>query len=201
MKIREVAQSQMENLVKADNFIVAFAGAMLSPIFHALYGEKGTQMMVFVIGLLLLDLIVGTMAAKKEKIETSEHGLKGLIRIGVLSCVPIFGHQADVFIGMGDMMFFGLALGILYHSMKSFGANLVRVGWDKYLPMWMLDLLVRIIETELQSKKARSMAQFEKLYPGVGGQPLAPTFSNVGNKPESEKPVSESLAIDIEVKG
>lgn len=199
MKITEVAQQQVENIMKTDNAVVLLIGGALSPILSALYGEKGTQMMILVFGLMILDLVVGTLAAKKEKIETSEYGLKGLIRIGVISCVPICGHIADQYIGVGNVMFFALALGILYHTLKSFGANLVRVGWDRFLPMWMFDLVIRFLETEIQSKKVRSMEQFQRLNPGMGQQTLAPGVERVTGK---QNTAEETLInIELEPKG
>lgn len=202
MKITEVAQQQMENLIKTDNALVLLLGATLSPILSALYGEKGTQLMILVFGIMILDLVVGTLAAKKEKIETSEYGLKGLIRIAVISCLPIFGHQADQYIGVGNVMFYALALGIAYHTLKSFGANIVRVGWDKFLPMWILDLVLNFLESELQSKKARSAEQFQRLYPGMDRtQPLAQGVEKVGSPKKEVEVMEQEVAIDLEVKG
>lgn len=202
MKITEVAQNQMENLIKTDNALVVVIGATLSPILSALYGEKGTQLMILVFGIMILDLVVGTLAAKKEKIETSEYGLKGLIRIAVISCLPIFGHQADQFIGAGNVMFYALAVGIAYHTLKSFGANLVRIGWDKFLPMWMLDLVLSFLETEIQSKKARSQAQFQRLNPNMGvEQPLAQSVEKIGAPNSEPDQAKEEIAIDLGTKG
>lgn len=199
MKITEVAQQQMENIIKTDNAVVLLIGGTLSPILSALYGEKGTQMMIAVFGLMILDLVVGTLAAKKEKIETSEYGLKGLIRIAVICALPIFGHQADKFIGAGSVMFYALSAGIFYHTLKSFGANIVRVGWDRFLPMWMLDMVLSFLETEIQSKRVRSMEQFQRLNQGMGEQPLAPGVERVTEK---EKPVQENVInLDLEPKG
>lgn len=202
MKLMEVAQNQMENILKTDNMVVILAGAALSPVLNALYGERGTDMMIIVLAVLLLDLIVGTLAAKKEKIETSEHGLKGLIRIAVISFLPVIAHRADLFVGFGDFMFFGISMGILYHTLKSFGANVVRVGWDKYIPLWALDVIIGFLETEIQSKMARSQAQFEKLYGTGASQPLSNSLERrIKTEPEVS-PVTEGVAIDIEpVKG
>ncbi|MBA4293742.1 hypothetical protein C0431_12340 [bacterium] len=202
MKLMEVAQNQMENILKTDNMVVILAGAALSPALNALYGERGTDMMIIVIAVLLLDLIVGTLAAKKEKIETSEHGLKGLIRIAVISFLPVIAHRADLFVGFGDFMFFGISIGILYHTLKSFGANVVRVGWDKYIPLWVIDVIIGFLETEIQSKMARSQAQFEKLYGADASQPLSNSLERRLKTEPEVSPITEAVAIDIEpVKG
>lgn len=198
MKLMDMAQNQVENIVKTDNMVVILAGAALSPILTALYGERGTDMMIIVVAVLLLDLIVGTLAAKKEKIETSEHGLKGLIRIAVISFLPVVAHRADLFVGFGDFMFFGISLGILYHTLKSFGANVVRVGWDKYIPLDMLDIIIGFLETELQSKAARSKAQFEKLNGQGVQQPLSPSMERITKTEVEYAMPAEEINIEIE---
>lgn len=198
MKLTEMAQNQLENIVKTDNMIVILAGAALSPLLTALYGERGTDMMIIVIAVLILDLIVGTLAAKKEKIETSEHGLKGLIRISVISFLPVIGHRGDLFVGYGDFMFYALSVGILYHTLKSFGANVVRVGWDKYIPLTVFDVIIGFLETELQSKAARSKAQFEKLNGEFAVQPVSPTMERFTQPEKPVESMKEEIELDIE---
>lgn len=193
MTLREIAQQQTENVVKMDNMLVIAAGAALSPLLTALYGERGTDMMILVMGVLILDLVTGTLAAKKEQIETSEYGLKGIIRIGVISVIPALAHRADLMVGMGNMMFYALTVGIMYHTLKSFGANSVRLGWDKFIPLPVVDYIVGLLETELRSKMARSQEQFGRLNNGQGEQPLSPTMQGLTPIVEEAPPVQIDL--------
>lgn len=149
----------LDGIIKLDTGAIMLAGGTIGAIMEKLYGKGGTDMMYFLILLLVLDLTTGTAAAKKEGVETSEYGLKGLTRVGVLALLPGAMHYLDSYMDTNGFLFYAITFGIAYHTFKSFTANMVRCGWDRYIPMG----LINYLESEIQSKIMRSENRYESL--------------------------------------
>lgn len=149
----------LDGMIKLDTGAITLLGGFLGLVFNKLYGEGGTDMMYALLILLVLDLVTGTTAAKREGVETSEYGLKGVTRVAVLASLPALMHFMDKVMDTKGFMFYAITFAIGYHTLKSFNANLVRNGWDRYIPMWLMNFL----ESEIQSKIMRSEARYQGL--------------------------------------
>lgn len=149
----------IDGIVKLDTGAIMLVGGTIGAVMEKLYGKGGTDMIYFLLILLALDIVTGTAAAKREGVETSEFGLKGIKRVAVLATLPVLMHFLDNVMETKGFMFYAMTLGISYHTFKSFTANLVRNGWDRYIPMG----LINFLESEIQSKIMRSENRYQNL--------------------------------------
>lgn len=61
----------------------------------------------------------------------------------------------DIAFKLPDFFFFMVTGGLIYHIFNSFTANCVRVGWDKWIPTWLLESVASEIQAKIQRSDAR----------------------------------------------
>ena len=145
---------------KTDRIIAAISGGFLLPTFQFAYGEG--KLVLHIVLLLALfiafDWVAGRSAAKKDGTYASEYGRQGVYRTGIMLAFPAAGNLMDVVLTGGIPVFFGLFVGgLFYHTLQSFTANLIRAGWDRWIPAWMLSGIADWVKDELDHKLARAL--------------------------------------------
>lgn len=134
-------------------------GALSMGVFSFLYGDSklalfGMSMFVAVIA---MDWISGYSAARKDGSYASEYGIDGAFRTFFILFFPVIAHQADKFIGFPNVIFGFCLLAFGIPIWKSMTANVIRCGWDRWVPIWALNW----VTDELEHKAARAKRRLE----------------------------------------
>lgn len=138
------------------------AGAAISgglgTLFNFLYGKTNLIWIVIFGWIIMLDWITGSRASKLDGTYSSQYGIEGITRTVVLLSLPALAHFFDMALKLPDFFFFMVTGGLIYHIFNSFAANCARIGWDKWIPAWLLES----VASEIQAKIQRSDARKEK---------------------------------------
>lgn len=136
------------------SFISGAVGTVLS----LLYGKANLLWIFILMMVVSLDWITGSKASKLDGTYSSQYGIEGIARTVVLFLLPCLAHMFDLVFKLPDFFFFMVAGGLIYHIFNSFTANCVRIGWDKWIPIWLLES----VSSEIQAKIQRSDARKDK---------------------------------------
>jgi phage-related holin len=133
--------------------IAAGIGAVIAPWVSLIYGDGRLIPIMLLIIVIALDWITGISAAKKDMTFSSEYGLRqGLPRTLFLLSLPALANLFDSMLGVPGLLFYGITLGIVYHTWQSLTANAYRAGWGKWIPQSVMSH----IESELKAKVDRA---------------------------------------------
>lgn len=137
-----------------DNRFLGVVGSFFTGVFSFLYGAEqvAVYMMSLFLMLLVMDWISGSSAAKKDGIQASSYGINGLIRTTVILFIPAIGHLVDMIFNLPNLAFSFLLLATSKNILKSLTANVVRAGWDVWIPVKALDW----VADEIEHKSARA---------------------------------------------
>lgn len=155
---KEVVRSTL-NLVSQHPIAGSF-GAVLGAVFSSLYGDSKIAYagMFLFFGIIILDWISGYRASKKDGSYASEYGIDGAFRTVFILIFPVLAHQADTFMQLPNVLFSFCLLAFGVHIWKSMTANVIRCGWNVWIPVWMLNA----VSDELDHKIARSKKRLEQ---------------------------------------
>lgn len=143
------------SLLTPRNGVVGLATGALGPILSKVYG--GEMYIWFILVLffaILFDWIGGSIAAKKDDTYSSAYGLQGIVRTAVLLALPAWGSFIDQIFGT-NFIFFGFWGGVLFHTSISMAANFKRIGWNIWIPTWMIEWVAREIEAKIRRANSR----------------------------------------------
>lgn len=144
--------------------IISSVGALGMMVFQLGFGAVQAVLMAYLLYLTLigLDWLTGTTAAKKDGIDTSAYGIDGVKRTVFLLCLPVVARLLDL-IMQTEVIVTGVVIAILARSIaRSVIANTKRAGWDKHLPLWLVDW----VSAELDHKDARAKQRLEEIMKG-----------------------------------
>lgn len=141
-----------------DHFIFTTIGALFVPVFEFMYGvgEAVYTAMIALLFFIVMDWISGTMAAMKDKSYGSSYGIDGVARTLFMLLLPAGGHLLDLVFKLPGILFGALTAGLLYHVIQSMVANSVRAGWGNWLPLNVLEALLKWVGSELDKKVQRA---------------------------------------------
>lgn len=150
----------------ANNAWISGAVALLIMIFELVYGahELTKYGMTLLLLLIFIDWVSGFSAAKKDLIDTSSYGIEGLMRTSVLLTLPAIAHFVDLFFMTQGLASYFMIAALARHLTKSASANIIRVGWTKWIPAKALNSLVKWAANEIASKDARAQKRFDSIY-------------------------------------
>lgn len=134
-------------------------GAAALPVFEFLYGA-GETVVAAVIALaffILMDWLSGSRASKKDNSYGSKYGIDGIFRTFFMLLLPAGGHFLDVLFKLPGVLFGLLVAGLLYHIIQSMTANAVRAGWADWLPINVLNAIIKWVGAELDKKVQRAV--------------------------------------------
>ncbi len=139
-------------------YVVSTAGAFLVPAYEFFYGggDAVTAIMSAVVFFIVMDWISGIRAAKKDDTYASRYGIDGVVRTLFMLMLPAGGHLLDVVFNLPGIIFGALAFGLLYHVLQSMTANSIRAGWSDWLPLPVLNALIKWVKSELDKKIQRA---------------------------------------------
>lgn len=138
-----------------DSIVSGAAGAACISAFHFLYGENPVRMLIMTwyVFLIAMDWIAGYRASKIDGSYASEYGINGAFRTAFLLFMPAVGHLIDTVIGTPGIGFGFLIAAFGLHIWKSMTANVVRAGWEKWVPEWAMNA----VSDEIEHKLARAI--------------------------------------------
>jgi len=136
---------------KAGSVVGSGVGTFLSFI----YGKTNLIWIFILMMIVGLDWITGSKASKLDGTYSSQYGIEGIARTVVLFLLPCLAHMFDIAFKLPDFFFFMVTGGLIYHIFNSFTANCVRVGWDKWIPTWLLESVASEIQAKIQRSDAR----------------------------------------------
>ncbi|HDX9607390.1 TPA: phage holin family protein [Bacillus cereus] len=124
--------------------------------FLSLVYGKTNLIWIFILMMVVgLDWITGSKASKLDGTYSSQYGIEGIARTVVLFLLPCLAHMFDIAFKLPDFFFYMVTGGLTYHIFNSFTANCVRVGWDKWIPTWLLESVASEIQAKIQRSDAR----------------------------------------------
>ncbi|PEU16777.1 phage holin family protein [Bacillus sp. AFS019443] len=127
----------------------------LGTVLSLIYGKTNliwVSILMMVVG---LDWITGSKASKLDGTYSSQYGIEGIARTVVLFLLPCLAHMFDIAFKLPDFFFYMVTGGLIYHIFNSFTANCVRVGWDKWIPTWLLESVASEIEAKIKRSDSR----------------------------------------------
>lgn len=135
-------------------------GSLFLTVFTFLYGHGkvaaiGMFLYVLVIG---ADWISGYTASKKDGSYASEYGVQGAYRTTLLLLFPAMANGADQLLGTPNILFGFVVFAFTTHIWKSMTANVYRAGYDKWIPLWVLEW----VSDEIEHKTARARKRIEE---------------------------------------
>lgn len=136
---------------KAASVVSGGIGTFLSLV----YGKTNLIWIFILMMVVGLDWITGSKASKLDGTYSSQYGIEGIARTVVLFLLPCLAHLFDIAFKLPDFFFFMVTGGLIYHIFNSFTANCVRVGWDKWIPTWLLESVASEIQAKIQRSDAR----------------------------------------------
>lgn len=147
--------------------VIGFVGAMFLAAFTLLYGNGlvATVGMSLYLGVITLDWISGYRASKKDGSYASEYGIDGGFRTTFLLIVPALAHWVDVLTGTPNVVMGFTLLSFGFHVWKSMTANVYRAGWDRWIPVYVLNIVADEIEHKVARARKR-IAEKEKYLNG-----------------------------------
>jgi phage-related holin len=139
-------------------FAASGLGAIIVPVFDFFYGEADAvvTIMVALLFFIVMDWLSGIRAAKKDNTYASKYGLDGIFRTFFMLLLPAGGHLLDMVFGLPGVIFGALAVGTLYHVLQSMTANSIRAGWGDWLPISVLEVVLKWVGSELDKKIKRA---------------------------------------------
>lgn len=146
--------------------------ALLGPVGFVLNLFYGVGNLIWIAILLIvtsLDWISGIAASKKDGTYTSEYGKAGVLRTLVMFLLPVLGNIIDIALGTTmniqgfefGIFFFMLTGGLIYHTLMSAAANFKRAGWERWVPINVLES----VASEIQAKAQRAETRKTELNP------------------------------------
>lgn len=153
------------------NPIIATVSALCLAFFEFMYGVGSwvRDGMLLVALLLVADWMSGVSAAKKDGIDTSHYGLVGLTRTALLLILPAIAHILDRLLDTGSLFTYFMIAAMSRNIIKSVIANIHRAGWDRWVPVNVLDMALNWVGAELAHKEQRATERKQHLY-GKGGE-------------------------------
>ena len=147
--------------MKTETTVWGVLGGILIPIFEYFYGPDPTAitMMAALTFFLVLDWITGVRAAVKDKSYSSKYGIDGMFRSFFILLLPAGAHMIGKIYDFPNIVM-GIFIGfLLLHISKSMVANAIRCGWGEWIPLKLLDVLMKWAESELDKKFERSISR------------------------------------------
>jgi phage-related holin len=134
-------------------------GGFLLPIFQYFYGsgQAVTGAIVALAFFILMDWLSGSRASRKDNTYASHYGIDGVFRTAFMLLLPAGGHLLDNLFSSPGIIFGVFVAGLLYHTIKSMTANVIRAGWADWIPVWLLEKLTEWVRSEIESKLDRAL--------------------------------------------
>ncbi|WP_423743031.1 phage holin family protein [Bacillus cereus] len=124
-------------------------------VVNLLYGEVNLIWILILAYTVTLDWITGSRAAKLDGTYSSQYGIEGIARTVVLFLLPSLARLFDIAFLLPNVFFYMVTGGLTYHIFNSFTANCVRIGWDKWIPTWLLESVASEIEAKIKRSETR----------------------------------------------
>ena len=140
---------------------ISSMGASGMLFFEYGFGAVKTILAAYLLYVILisLDWLTGTSAAKRDGIDTSAYGIDGIKRTIFLLTIPGIARILDIIMGT-EVIITGVVIAILARSIaRSVIANTKRAGWERWLPMWMIDW----VSAELDHKDKRAQQRLQEI--------------------------------------
>lgn len=155
------------NLGNLINFRVGVASVLTGTIgtwLSYLYGGGVNPIFIIILFLaIMFDWAGAIAAAKKDGTYSSQYGIVGILRTGVMLFLPVWGTLLDKALGAeASFFFFLLTGGLIYHTLISMTANFKRAGWDQWIPTWLLEWVASEIEAKIRRSDSRLPLPSEK---------------------------------------
>lgn len=151
-----------------DHPIAGAIGSLFISIFTFLYGGGK----IAILGMLLYTLIIaadwisGYSAARKDGSYASEYGIEGAYRTTLLLLFPAMANFADQLLNMPNVIFGFVVFSFSAHIWRSMTANVYRAGYDKWIPVWVLER----VADEIEHKAARAKKRIQEKEKYLGGE-------------------------------
>lgn len=128
------------------NFIVRLRGIEGISLFHA-------ELMLVLIMVLLFDYIVGYRIAKRNNTYQSSIAIDAIIRDAIMIGIAAMFFLVDRILETGALLYTVIVFAMIWNSLQSFVANIYVLGWQRYYPVW----LFNIVNSEINAKLKKYM--------------------------------------------
>jgi phage-related holin len=146
----------LSNLFSLKTGFFALVGGSAGAFLSKIYGGEVELTVIAALALaIVLDWLGAIAAATKDKSYASQYGIIGVLRTAVILALPVFGQLLDSALNTQGFFFYMLTVGLLYHTIISMTANFTRAGWDKWIPLWVLNLITSELEAKIKRAQSR----------------------------------------------
>ena len=148
----------MFNDVNGQKVLAGVWGGLIIPVFQFFYGTNSTvlPLMAALVFFIAMDWMSGSRASKKDKSYGSKYGIDGIFRTFFMVLLPAGGHLLDTALQLPGILFGIFVFGLLYHTLQSMTANVIRAGWADWLPISILEMVTNWVKSEIDSKVSRA---------------------------------------------
>lgn len=146
---------------------VGAVGASGLAVLNFLYGSGITLTATLIFSAILaLDWIAGSRASKKDGSYASEYGIDGAFRTAFILITLAIAYQVDKALELPYVIFFYLVVNFGLHIWKSMTANVARAGWERWIPISVLEF----VADEIQHKTARAQKRVKEKTKYLNGE-------------------------------
>lgn len=151
----EMFKSQVGKMFENNNaFFGSLMGAAIaipSWIYEKELRLQHVVLMVLLIGVLVVDHIVGSRLAKKsdDKLRTSYTLFDSIVRDFIIIAVCAGAYGLDYLLGTYTIIYSIVTFAFILQNSYSVAGNIYVMGWTKYYPVW----LFKWAKDEIEAKK------------------------------------------------
>lgn len=113
-----------------------------------------TLLVVILLLVLIMDWLAGSRLSKKSKVMRNQTNvaIDSVIRDGMILVFCFLGFLLDRELNSHSIIFASLTFAFIYHNLRSVVANFIALGWDRWIPLWLFNPVLKWIHDELHAK-------------------------------------------------
>lgn len=137
--------------------LASITSTSIGSVISTLYGVDNMIFIMILATIVGLDWLTGITIAHKDKTYSSDYGIQGIVRTGVIMALPALGVMFDKAFDLPNVFFFMFLGGLVYHNFNSLAANCARLGWDRWIPSSYLERIASEIESKVNRAEERKI--------------------------------------------
>lgn len=150
----QVAQNYFNKMAQSYAFYAGLAGIVAIPAWiksEKLSVEHAILIMIL-IGVLTLDWITGRTLAQKSPVEkkTSHKGHNSVVKYGAILTLCALAVGLDFVFKTKSYVFAFITCALIWTNFYSFLGNVAALGWGKWFPLWLFNLIKDEMETKIE---------------------------------------------------
>jgi phage-related holin len=153
-RVFQIVQHHVDKMVQSHAFYAGLAGIIAIPAW--IKGEKlsveHAVMVLILIGVLILDWMTGITLAHKSITEkkTSRKGHYSIVKYVAILSLCALAVGLDFVLKTKSYVFAFITCALIWTNFYSFLGNVAALGWGKWFPLWLFNLIKDEMETKME---------------------------------------------------